>query len=103
MRVLVSFAIVALAFVSPAFAADEAAHAAATGDWSAIAAGLGIALAAFGGAIGQGKAVASAVEGIGRNPAASGKIFLPMIIGLVLIESLVIYALVIAAKLVGLF
>ncbi|MFW6087670.1 MAG: ATP synthase F0 subunit C [Myxococcota bacterium] len=66
-----------------------------------LAAGLGIGIAAFGGALGQGKAAAAALEGIARNPNASGKLFTPMILGLALIESLVIYALVIAFMLVG--
>ena len=57
---------------------------------------IGLGLAAFGGALGQGKAAAAALDGIARNPSASNKIFMPMIIGLALIESLVIYALVIA-------
>ena len=67
----------------------------------ALAAGFGIALASFGGALGQGRAAASALEGIARNPGASDKIFVPMIIGLALIESLVIYALVISFTLAG--
>jgi F-type H+-transporting ATPase subunit c len=67
----------------------------------ALAAGIAIGLAAFGGALGQGKAAAAAFEGIARNPAAQGKIFIPLIIGLALIESLVIYALVIAFNLGG--
>ena len=67
----------------------------------AIAAGFGIAIAAFGGAIGQSKAIAAALEGISRNPSASGKIQTPMIIGLALIESLVIYAFVIAFMILG--
>lgn len=62
----------------------------------AIAAGLGLGIAALGGAIGQGKAVASALDGIGRNPGASGKIMTPMILGLAMIESLVIYSLVVS-------
>ncbi len=62
----------------------------------ALGAGLAIGLAALGGALGQGRSSTAALEGIARNPAASGKIFTPMIIGLALIESLVIYALVIA-------
>jgi F-type H+-transporting ATPase subunit c len=66
-----------------------------------IAAGLAIGVAAFGGALGQGRAAAAALEGIARNPNASGKLFTPMILGLALIESLVIYALVIAIMLVG--
>jgi F-type H+-transporting ATPase subunit c len=51
--------------------------------------------------MGQGRATAAAVEGIARNPGARDKLFTPMILGLVLIESLVIYALVIAFMLVG--
>jgi F-type H+-transporting ATPase subunit c len=68
---------------------------------AALAAGLAIGIAAFGGALGQGKGVAAALEGIARNPGASGKIFAPMIIGLALIESLVIYAFVISFMLLG--
>jgi len=67
----------------------------------AIGAGLAIGLAALGGGIGQGRAAGSAVEGISRNPQASNKIFTPMILGLALIESLVIYGLVIAFLLYG--
>ena len=67
----------------------------------ALAAGFGIAIAAFGGALGQGKGVAAALDGIARNPGASGKIFAPMIIGLALIESLVIYAFVVSLMLFG--
>ena len=62
----------------------------------AIATGLAIGVAAFGGALGQGRAAAAALEGIARNPGAAGKIVTPMIIGLALIESLVIYGLVVA-------
>jgi F-type H+-transporting ATPase subunit c len=65
-----------------------------------IAAGLGIGIAAAGGALGQGRASAAALEGIARNPNASDKLFVPMILGLALIESLVIYALVISLILV---
>ncbi len=67
----------------------------------AIGAGLAIGLAAFGGGLGQGRAASSALEGIARNPGAAAKIQTPMIIGLALIESLVIYALVIAFLLQG--
>ena len=74
---------------------------ASNGGWIAIAAGLAIGLAALGGGIGQGRAAAAALDGIARNPGASGKIMTPMILGLALIESLVIYALVIAFMLVG--
>ncbi|WP_413289494.1 ATP synthase F0 subunit C [Bdellovibrio sp. HCB337] len=84
---------------APAFA-QEAAAGGSTSDKGivALAAALAIGIAAFGGAMAQGKAAAAALDGISRNPAASGKIMTPMIIGLALIESLVIYALVIAFK-----
>ena len=58
-------------------------------------------LAALGGGLGQGRAAASALDGIARNPQASGKIFVPMIVALALIESLVIYGLLIAFNLAG--
>ena len=61
-----------------------------------IGAGLAIGVAAAGGGIGQGLASKAALEGVARNPGASGKIMTPMILGLALIESLVIYGLVIA-------
>ena len=66
----------------------------------AIGAGFGIAIAAFGGALGQSKGIAAALDGIARNPAASGKIVTPMIIGLAMIESLVIYSLLVSLLLV---
>jgi F-type H+-transporting ATPase subunit c len=69
----------------------------------ALSAGLAIGIAALGGALGQAKTAAAALDGIARNPAAQGKIFTPMIIGLALIESLVIYAFVIAFFLQGKF
>lgn len=65
----------------------------------ALAAGLGLSLAVIGGALSQGKIGAAAMEGIARNPNAQSKMFVSMIIGLVLIESLVIYMLVIAFNL----
>jgi F-type H+-transporting ATPase subunit c len=77
--------------------ADEAGG--GKGLYSALGAGLAIGIGALGGGLGQGKAAAAALEGIARNPAASGKIFVPMIVGLALIESLVIYCLLIAFRL----
>ncbi|MDP8225171.1 MAG: ATP synthase F0 subunit C [Candidatus Lernaella stagnicola] len=66
----------------------------------ALSCGLGIAIAAFGGALAQGRAAAAAIEGIARNPGAYNKVFTPMILGLALIESLVIYSLLISLILV---
>ncbi len=82
-------------------AADEKAKQSPYTTALALAAGLGLGIAAFGGALGQGRAGAAALEGIARNPGASGKIFTPMILALALIESLVIYSLVISLILSG--
>ncbi len=88
--------------VSPMLAmAQEAAAAAGGGSplragLIALAANIGIGIAAFGSAIGQGRMVASAMESIGRNPNSAGQVFTPMIIGLAFIEALTLYALVIA-------
>jgi F-type H+-transporting ATPase subunit c len=65
----------------------------------ATAAGFGIAIAAFGCGIAQGLGLRSAVEGIARNPESSGKVTVTLLIGLAMIESLCIYALVISLML----
>ena len=65
-----------------------------------ITAGLTIALTATAGAFAQSRAIIAALRGIARNPGAAGKIFTPMILGLALIESLVIYAWIISIMLV---
>ena len=102
LTILAVLAISALAFAQQVD--GETAKAVAKSDaskWIAIAAGFGIAIAAFGGALGQGRAASTALEGIARNPGAADKMFTPMILGLALIESLVIYALIISFILVG--
>jgi F-type H+-transporting ATPase subunit c len=97
-RVVLSlmFLFVALA-ASPAYAQEAAGGPANSGlvQWSIITAGFALAIAAFGGALGQGRAVASATEAIARNPGAAGEIRGALILGLVLIESLVIYVLLV--------
>ncbi|HEY3377396.1 MAG TPA: ATP synthase F0 subunit C [Armatimonadota bacterium] len=67
----------------------------------ALAIGIGTALAAAGCGIGQGTAVRGALEGVSRQPEAGGRILSMMIIGLALIESLTIYALVLGFLLLG--
>jgi len=67
----------------------------------ALAIGLGTAIAALGCGIGQGTAVRGALEGVARQPEAGGRILSMMIIGLALIESLTIYALVLGFILLG--
>src|SRR3954454_9775865 len=85
-----------------AFAQDSAAsNAQDVGKFAALAAGLAIGIAAAGCGLGQGRAGAAALDGIARNPGASDKLFTPMILVLALIESLAIYALVIAIMLLG--
>jgi F-type H+-transporting ATPase subunit c len=61
----------------------------------AIAAGFGMALAAFGAALGQGRVASAACEGMARNPGAAGAIRASMILGLVFIETLALFTLAI--------
>jgi len=94
-------ALAALLTCSNVALAQEAAEAAGGGNSLVLAAifigaGLGMGLGAIGPGIGQGHAVRGALEGIARNPGASGKIMTTMLVGLAMMESLAIYALVIA-------
>jgi F-type H+-transporting ATPase subunit c len=94
----VVFVLAAGAF-APVFAQEPAAAAGGNSDmvrWSIITAGFALAFAAGLGALGQGKAVSAAAEAIARNPGAAGDIRGSLILGLVLIESLVIYVLLIS-------
>ena len=87
-------------FLAPALALAAPAGGVATGEGERAVYGLAMAiavgLAALGGGLGQGRAVASALEGICRNPNAAGKVLVPMLLGLAFIESLVIFALIIS-------
>jgi len=98
MAAILAFVAVVMA-QAPAFAAEGAG-----GDskgWIALADGLAIGIAAVGAGLGQGRAVAAAMESIGRNPNAADRIQTPMIIGIAFMEALAIYALVIAFFLQG--
>ncbi len=97
---LVLTAVAVLLAQAPAFAAEGAAGDGSKG-WIALAAGLAIGIAAVGAGLGQGRAVAAAMESIGRNPNAADRIQTPMIIGIAFMEALAIYALVIAFFLQG--
>lgn len=103
LRVLAStFALVLVASVAYAQEAHGGGGGGGSYLWAlALASGFGIGIAAFGGALAQGRAAAAALEGVARNPGAGGRIQTLMIIGLALIESLVIYALVITFLLQG--
>ena len=95
-------ALVVLLLANPAFA--EVGAEGGGGWWRgliALAAGLGLGIAAFGAALGQGRATAAAMESIGRNPNSADRIFTPLIVGLALMEALALYAFVIAIILQG--
>ncbi len=104
-RSLLAWMVVVLALVSVAPLAAQGAEAAKGAApesgltlvvASIITAGFALGIAAGLGALGQGRAIGSAAEAIARNPAASGEIRGVLILGLVLIESLVIYVLAIS-------
>jgi F-type H+-transporting ATPase subunit c len=100
---LVVFGLILVAMTAPAFAQEAAVQ--ASGDWRDVgkflAAALVLGLAAFAGSFGQARAVAAACTSMGRNPGAAGPVRITMLLGLAFIESLVIYALVIAFMLLG--
>lgn len=101
-KVLICAGILAL-MVAPAMAQGATAAPAAdsTKAYLGLAIGFAMALAAFGGAIGQSRATAAAAEAVARQPEAGGRIQTMMIIGLALIETLVLYMFVIAFVLNG--
>ncbi len=90
------FVLALLAFASPIFA-QPAGGGATTGSnwWVSIGSGIGMAIASGLCALGQGKAIAGACEGMARNPGVAAAIRAAMILGLVFIESLALYTLVI--------
>ena len=67
----------------------------------AIAVGFGVAVAAFGGGLGQGRIAAAACEGIARNPGATGGVRAAMILGLVFVETLTLFTFVMGILLYG--
>jgi F-type H+-transporting ATPase subunit c len=100
-RVVLTLAVMLLALgaVSPVFAQEPAAATRGGSEiarWSIITAGFALAFAAAFGALAQARGLSAAAEGIARNPSAAGEIRGVLILGLVLIESLVIYVLLIS-------
>ena|SRR5690242_15283496 len=102
MNKLYRFLWAAILFVSasPAFA-QEAARAKSPDMWVFIPAAFAMAIASAFCGLAQGKATASAVEGMARNPGAAKAIQTALILGLALIESLALYTLVIIFAKVG--
>jgi F-type H+-transporting ATPase subunit c len=99
---IILLVLIAMFAATAVFAAEAAPEAKATDPshlsfyaFVELGCALGIGLAALGTGIGMGHAVGGAVQGIARNPETMGKIMTTMILGLALIESLAIYALVI--------
>ena len=98
-RFVLTFAVIVMAIGVTTIGAQEAAPAAIGTElvkWSIITAGFALGVAAAFGALAQARAVHAALEGIARNPSAAGEIRGSLILGLVLIESLVIYVLLIS-------
>ena len=93
--ILTTALIVAAGAFAPVYA-QETAAANTVAQWSIITAGFALAFAAGLAALAQGRAVAAASEAIARNPGAAGDIRGSLLLGLVLIESLAIYVLLIA-------
>ena len=94
-RSLILGGVAVLVFPTAARAADGGAGS-WIGPFAVISSGIGMAIAAGLCGLGQGRAVASAVDAMARQPGAAARIQTAMIIGLALIESLAIYTLVIA-------
>ncbi len=84
-----------LAFATAAFASEEAGQSMIQA-YSVLAAGIGLGIAAMGGAIGMGNTAAATIAGTARNPGMGGKLMTTMFIALAMIEAQVIYTLVIA-------
>ena len=96
-RIVLATSTFFLTLLTASFAfAAETEGAGASGGMIALGAGLAIGIAALGGALGQGRAASAALEGIARNPGASDKLFVPMILALAFMESLVIFAFLVA-------
>ncbi len=88
---------VAAGLVAPLFAQGTTpAGSSEVAKWSIITAGFALGIAAAFGALGQSRGLAASAEAIARNPSASGDIRFALILGLVLIESLVIYVLLVS-------
>ena len=97
-RILLFASVGILMSAMTAFAQAEtgaADNASSVSKYRAIAAGIGFGIAVIGGAIGQSRIGAAACEGAARNPGAAGRIQTMMILGLALIESLVLFALLV--------
>ena len=102
MRKLTTTLLYSVLFTLLPLAAFAAEHGGSDGTWGyALGAGLAVGLAGLGCGIGQGLTAGNTTAGIARNPGAAGAMFVNFILGMVLIESIAIYGLVIAFMLQG--
>ena len=103
-RRVILLGILMLALLAVPAAAQEGGAAGDAGpNLNMLGAAFAIGVAAAGGALGQAKAVSSACSAMARNPGAAANVRFALILGLALIESLVLYALLIAMRGAGLF
>ncbi|MGH1342871.1 MAG: ATP synthase F0 subunit C [Nannocystales bacterium] len=86
----------AAAFLAPAVALAAPAAGGPNDGIFAVCMCFGVAIAAVGGGLGQGRAASAALDGICRNPGSADKVFTPLLLSLAFIESLVIFTLVVA-------
>ncbi len=93
---VLALVVIAMTVAAPVMAQEHGAAETGKNMWQYVGAAFAIGIAAAFGSLGQGRGLAAACDAIGRNPGAVGPIRITMIIGLALIESLVIYALIIA-------
>jgi F-type H+-transporting ATPase subunit c len=96
---IIALALIALSMLAPAVLAAEEGEVSEAKlgyySYAVLGCGLAIGLAALGTGVGMGTGLSRACEGVARNPGVSGKIMTTLIVGLALIESLAIYALVV--------
>ena len=97
----VLFLLALLLIASPMLFGQTKAQPFAGGHWVAISSGFSMAIASGLCGLAQAKAVAAAAEGMARNPAAAAAIRFALLLGLVLIESLALYTLVVIFVQVG--
>jgi F-type H+-transporting ATPase subunit c len=96
--VVMMVAFVAVLIIAPAAMAQDSGAAPSGGKaLGALAVAIGMGAAAFGCGLGQGRIASAACEGMARNPGAAGPIRAAMILGLVFVETLVLFTLAMLA------
>jgi F-type H+-transporting ATPase subunit c len=83
-------AAIGLVLATSGIASAETAEAVTSTDWKSLAGPIGLGIAVFGAGLGQGKIASAFLEGTARNPGASSSMFVPLMLGLAFVESLVI-------------